>query len=66
MNEIVKAGLVGAGFMGGIVLLSIILTWLGKDEYTDRLLAAFMYILGIILFIMASIVVGSLILFGWK
>ena len=65
MNEIVRAGLVGGAFLGGVALLVIIMTWL-SDKSSGRipkfLEISFFGILGILLFLMVSVIVGSLLL----
>ena len=65
MNEIVRAGLVGAGFLFGVALLVGIMSWLSaksEEKIPNFIGTSFMVILGILLFIMVSVIVGSLLL----
>ena len=67
MNEIVRAGLAGAGFMGGVALLVVIMTRLSRkssERIPKFLETSFMVILGILLFLMVSVIVGSLLISG--
>ena len=64
MNEIVKTGLVGAAFLGGVGLLFFIINWLSEKEWLGVIFNVIMWILGIALFVLLSVVVGSVLLAG--
>ena len=63
MNEIVKAGLVGGAFLGGVALLVSIMTWLSKRD-KEIVFKVVMWIFGIVLVIAFSIIVGSVLTAG--
>jgi len=67
MNEIVKAGLIGAGFISSIGLLLIFINWFStnvdpEEKIWKLVKAIVVVIVGLLIFLMLSITVGSLLL----